>query len=97
MSEIENTLVNLYDNFLRVGSIVASTTELSGSGRKIITLRAPNYGSIKGDSISINRHEFFEIYEIDDRGCFNLFQMKVEYQKKAQKYKRCIAIMNEDS
>lgn len=44
----------------------------------------------------MDRAKFFEVYELTNRGCFNLYEMNAKYKYMARKYKKCIAIMESE-
>lgn len=94
MSKIDTELVMLYEKFHTIGTITASITSLDGSGTEIIVLRATNYGSSEGESYSLDRKKFFEVYQLAKHGCFNLYEMKKEYLDKAAKYVECLKILD---
>jgi len=92
--KIDTQLIELYDKYRKVGSVVASTTALSESGREVLGIRPPEFGSIKGEAYTICRLRFFEVYEVSTRGgCFTLFEMKQEYKDLAVKHARALDIL----
>jgi len=92
---INEELIKLHDSFKMIGSIIASTTSLDERGIEIIILRASNLGGISGESYSLKRSLFFKYYEICERGCFNLYQMKDEYIKMAIKHKEALKVLTD--
>ena len=92
---INKELINLHENYNMIGSIIASITSLDEGGIEIIIIRAAEYGGINGDPYSLNRRLFFKYYELCERGCFNLYQMKEEYTKAAIKHKEALKILTD--